>query len=781
MPLCPLLTALQILNSFQYIPGTIFSTIFIKQYYFEDDSVIRVVAGHTLTLFGLGRPWHGILAWGNDYKSYAMLLSSKTIKIWEMFWESYPSICLQLWIILSQPSESIEGYDAVVLALSVSIAYVSFTIFRILFFEQFNRRQDLEKIMEDAQDGANLELFRDEIEKFMSEKLGYDFKEPQQVKQRRFVIRYSHWEVTGFVYVHNSSHFSMENMIHILTTSHILQLHSTNSRIQAITGIELAVQPQVIESHYSNINNPNHVPTLPAQPSQVNPINKVRSASEASSPSEAVDPMDATITPSMQYSSVSIASEPMIRTQHSHQSYSVHSRTPKHQSHRLHHRLTQEQVEQQLADLVGRQQQERRAKLQQSKLTITFTRKPLGCTLYEGNRGINAWVADVKPENKHISDGLRIGLYVHTINGHIVDNRLYQEILHQVKSLNAPITLGFNHFPPLDPEDEVYKSLCSHFDPLDVQCAWQRLNDEIETITTQHVDFQTKMLGILTAWLDEDDFAQNHGDILLREYLMDYQSGSDMSYDEEMNWNHRNTPYFMNEDEPSLLGPVVYTQKGLNYSSGDSLADEDIIDIPDSDDSDESEVKGNGDDDDDDDDEKEVAIKVELQQSEPAPWHHVGLNGQQQYGVQNMYNGANGMADSYPNHSDNPLLGGGSYPKHQNAFLMLDNSNNINGISGINGGNGNYGGMAMAYQGMNGMNGMNGFQFNNYDPNGSNVLPMDSQMEIAGKGHPQQNDSDQLLAGSGITRGGDKKEVMRYLASYLAPQESKVFIHCFGL
>ena len=105
---------------------------------------------HGFTLFGLGRLWHDMLAW--DLEGYTqphiILLTNKMIKIWEMFLESYPSICLQLWIILSNYglSDKSLAQNAIIWSMSASILSITFTVFRILYFDHRARRRNADEL-----------------------------------------------------------------------------------------------------------------------------------------------------------------------------------------------------------------------------------------------------------------------------------------------------------------------------------------------------------------------------------------------------------------------------------------------------------------------------------------------------------------------------------------------------------------------------------------------------------------------------------------------------------
>eukprot|EP01083_Nonionella_stella_P021085 58466_1 len=165
-----------------------------------------------------------------------------------------------------------------------------------------------------------------------------------------------------------------------------------------------------------------------------------------------------------------------------------------------------------------------------AQVTITFTSKPLGCTLYNGDNERNAWIADIQDGNPYLEKGLRIGLYVHTINNQIVDNNAYAEILTRIHETSAPLVIGFNPYPPLNPEDETILNLQKMgFTFLDCQCAWQQINEITDTMTTANVQFESKMLEILQQFKQVNISAPDHDP----EAAMDVPSDDVMDKKEE--------------------------------------------------------------------------------------------------------------------------------------------------------------------------------------------------------------------------------------------------------
>ena len=99
---------------------------------------------------------------------------------------------------------------------------------------------------------------------------------------------------------------------------------------------------------------------------------------------------------------------------------------------------------------------------------------------------------------QHISDGLQIGLYVHTINGQIVDGWKYLNIISLIRETSCPLTIGFNKYPPLDEDaDSVQLLMNCGYSWIDIQCAWQQLNKQQTTFTSQDSKFTEKMMQIL--------------------------------------------------------------------------------------------------------------------------------------------------------------------------------------------------------------------------------------------------------------------------------------------
>ena len=355
------------------LSGTIFSAFFIKRFYFEKDGNNKCIA-QSLTFIGLGRLWHGISAWDSHTRSYVMLLGSKTIKIWEMFLESYPSIFLQLWIILSEYDIGANGANAVVWSMTVSIASITFTVFRILYFDHRARKKNSAALQDEMEENLH-HILEANVLRAESEQIDRKHKKLQKIEKLQS-------------YSSERSNGGFESKLTV----------SSNPSLVPLTNMGAA------ENNIQNI---------------------------------------------------------------------------------------YKKQEERKRTILERMRQEREAKLSDSTVKILFKRKPLGCTLYRGDEEKNAWIADIKPTkdtNVHISNGLRIGLYVHTINGEIVDNVGYYTILDEVKATAAPLTIGFNGYPPIKEYDQSIERLMKmgySFSLL--KSAWQELNKRDENITIENI------------------------------------------------------------------------------------------------------------------------------------------------------------------------------------------------------------------------------------------------------------------------------------------------------
>eukprot|EP01083_Nonionella_stella_P137885 419519_1 len=82
-----------------------------------------------------------------------------------------------------------------------------------------------------------------------------------------------------------------------------------------------------------------------------------------------------------------------------------------------------------------------------SDLTMTFRSKPCGFSI-SGVNDRNAYICRITQDNDHVRDGLKLGLWIHTVNAKVVDNNPYNDILSIIRRAPAPITVGFRHKPP---------------------------------------------------------------------------------------------------------------------------------------------------------------------------------------------------------------------------------------------------------------------------------------------------------------------------------------------
>jgi len=101
----------------------------------------RLFWGRFFTLLGLGRLYHGIVGW-DENKNKDMEISNRILKVWEMCFESFPTITLQTYISL-YTNLNIN----IVLSVLVSFASISFTFFRVLYGDHFSKNRKQEQII----------------------------------------------------------------------------------------------------------------------------------------------------------------------------------------------------------------------------------------------------------------------------------------------------------------------------------------------------------------------------------------------------------------------------------------------------------------------------------------------------------------------------------------------------------------------------------------------------------------------------------------------------------
>eukprot|EP01083_Nonionella_stella_P036912 100689_1 len=121
--------------------GTIYSAFYIDDYYFiaddmtksedkktkESERAKRLFWGRMLTFIGLGRVYHSILGW-DEARNKDMEISDRVLKVWEMIFESFPSIVLQTWISLY------TNLDVnIVLSLFVGMASLTYSFWSVLY------------------------------------------------------------------------------------------------------------------------------------------------------------------------------------------------------------------------------------------------------------------------------------------------------------------------------------------------------------------------------------------------------------------------------------------------------------------------------------------------------------------------------------------------------------------------------------------------------------------------------------------------------------------------
>eukprot|EP01083_Nonionella_stella_P083355 230466_1 len=93
--------------------------------------------------------------------------------------------------------------------------------------------------------------------------------------------------------------------------------------------------------------------------------------------------------------------------------------------------------------------------LDDSDVTITFRSKPCGFTIHQDTNCLNAQISKVADHSPYVTDGLKVGLWIHTVNMKVVDNNPYKTILGVLRRAPVPLTIGFKTSPPkqsLQPE-----------------------------------------------------------------------------------------------------------------------------------------------------------------------------------------------------------------------------------------------------------------------------------------------------------------------------------------
>ncbi len=130
------------------LAGTFYSAFYIDDYYFITDSthrktksIPRLFWGRMFTLFGLGRLYHAIVGW-DELNNKDMEIANRALKLWEMVFESFPTITLQFWVSLY------TDFDInIVLSLFVSFASISFTFFRIVYSDHSSDSREEEIVI----------------------------------------------------------------------------------------------------------------------------------------------------------------------------------------------------------------------------------------------------------------------------------------------------------------------------------------------------------------------------------------------------------------------------------------------------------------------------------------------------------------------------------------------------------------------------------------------------------------------------------------------------------
>eukprot|EP01083_Nonionella_stella_P072486 195518_1 len=86
-----------------------------------------------------------------------------------------------------------------------------------------------------------------------------------------------------------------------------------------------------------------------------------------------------------------------------------------------------------------------------SDVTITFRTKPCGFSIGGDENERNARVRKIVSDSMnevYIKSGLKVGLWIHTVNMKVVDNNAYSSILNLIRRAPVPLTIGFRHKPP---------------------------------------------------------------------------------------------------------------------------------------------------------------------------------------------------------------------------------------------------------------------------------------------------------------------------------------------
>eukprot|EP01083_Nonionella_stella_P302100 1040209_1 len=149
--------------------GTIYSAFYIDDYYFiadgyahsvsnemnketadeeisselqeETERTKRLFWGRMLTFFGLGRVYHGILGW-DEARHKDMEISNRVLKVWEMIFESFPTIVLQTWISLY------TNLDVnIVVSLFVGMSSLTYSFWSVLYGDHSSPTREAELVI----------------------------------------------------------------------------------------------------------------------------------------------------------------------------------------------------------------------------------------------------------------------------------------------------------------------------------------------------------------------------------------------------------------------------------------------------------------------------------------------------------------------------------------------------------------------------------------------------------------------------------------------------------
>eukprot|EP01084_Bolivina_argentea_P216025 366944_1 len=121
------------------IIGNLFCVIFVSDFYHSGLERREKLIARIWSIVGLGRIWYSVLSW-DSYKNYSMDYAAKSLKVWEMLIESFPSVVLQLSLTMTLEKHFSAG---LYLSIAVTMLSVAFTVFKILLLD--NRAQEKAK------------------------------------------------------------------------------------------------------------------------------------------------------------------------------------------------------------------------------------------------------------------------------------------------------------------------------------------------------------------------------------------------------------------------------------------------------------------------------------------------------------------------------------------------------------------------------------------------------------------------------------------------------------